>query len=364
MSDDSAPLAQRLETYLSQGPDLRSGDLDRNEFADLVSDLTRLHVDKCIPYRNIVSRLFPTREGIGVSNEPFIPVRLFKTLNLRSIDAVDIAKTMTSSGTTGQEVSRIFLDNTTARLQTRALAQIMSSLLGSQRLPMLVIDSSQAVANRTSFTARGAGIRGFSMFGRDVTYALRDDLTLDHEAIALFLDKHRDSQVFLFGFTYIIWQNFIRELEKQGKTLGFRNGLLLHGGGWKKLIDLSVSNESFSARAAETLGVSRVANYYGMVEQTGSIFLECEQGFFHTSAYGDVLIRDFKTLREVNDGEPGFIQLISILPVSYPGHSILSEDIGTVIGRGDCACGRYGKRFVVHGRVQNAEVRGCSDTQP
>lgn len=364
MSDVSATLPQRLEAYVNKGPDSPRRDVGQHEFAELVSELTRLHADKCIPYRNIVSRLFPTKEGAGVSNEPFIPVRLFKTLDLRSIDTADIAKTMTSSGTTGQEVSRIYLDNTTARLQTRALAQIMSSLLGSQRLPMLVIDSSQAVANRTSFTARGAGIRGFSMFGRDVTYALRDDLTLDHDAIAAFLQKYRGRDVFLFGFTYIIWQNFICELEALGKSLDFGNGVLLHGGGWKKLIDLSVSNDTFSTCAKETLGVARVANYYGMVEQTGSIFLECEQGVFHTSAYGDILIRDFKTLREVDDGETGFIQLVSMLPVSYPGHSILSEDIGTVLGRDDCACGRYGKRFVVHGRVQNAEVRGCSDTQP
>ena len=57
----------------------------------------------------------------------------------------------------------------------------------------------------------------------------------------------------------------------------------------------------------------------------------------------------------------GLIQLISLLPTSYPGHSILTEDIGEVVEKNNCKCALYGKRFLVHGRVKEAEVRGCSD---
>jgi len=32
------------------------------------------------------------------------------------------------------------------------------------------------------------------------------------------------------------------------------------------------------------------------------------------------------------------------------------------MGEDDCPCGRKGKYFVIHGRLKNAEVRGCSDT--
>jgi hypothetical protein len=49
------------------------------------------------------------------------------------------------------------------------------------------------------------------------------------------------------------------------------------------------------------------------------------------------------------------------LPKSYPGHIILTEDEGEIIGDGDCACGRLGKYFKIHGRLKNAEMRGCSD---
>ena len=61
-------------------------------------------------------------------------------------------------------------------------------------------------------------------------------------------------------------------------------------------------------------------------------------------------------------GESGIIQLLSVLPYSYPGHSILTEDEGVLLGEDDCDCGRLGKYFKIVGRLKEAEIRGCSDT--
>jgi len=61
------------------------------------------------------------------------------------------------------------------------------------------------------------------------------------------------------------------------------------------------------------------------------------------------------------DGENGIIQLLSILPSSYPGHSILTEDIGVILKDKNCKCAKNGKRFKVIDRVKNSEIRGCSD---
>ena len=60
--------------------------------------------------------------------------------------------------------------------------------------------------------------------------------------------------------------------------------------------------------------------------------------------------------------EKGIIQLLSVLPYSYPGHSLLTEDEGILLGEDDCSCGRLGKYFKIVGRLKNAEIRGCSDT--
>jgi hypothetical protein len=59
----------------------------------------------------------------------------------------------------------------------------------------------------------------------------------------------------------------------------------------------------------------------------------------------------------------GAVQVFSLLPRSYPGHSILTEDLGTILGCDDCFCGRKGKYFEIHGRIPKAEIRGCSDVR-
>jgi hypothetical protein len=108
--------------------------------------------------------------------------------------------------------------------------------------------------------------------------------------------------------------------------------------------------------------ISKVHNYYGMVEQTGSIYVECEMGFLHAPSFSDVIIRDHKTHKSKKNGVKGLIQLLSIIPKSYPGHSILTEDLGAIFGVDNCQCGRKGKYFKVYGRIKSAEIRGCSDT--
>ena len=99
-----------------------------------------------------------------------------------------------------------------------------------------------------------------------------------------------------------------------------------------------------------------------MVEQVGSIFMECEYGFYHCSNFSDIIIRDVN-FNSLKVGEKGLIQLLSILPRSYPGHNVLTEDLGIINGEDDCKCGRVGKYFTVLGRAPNSETRGCSDTK-
>lgn len=59
--------------------------------------------------------------------------------------------------------------------------------------------------------------------------------------------------------------------------------------------------------------------------------------------------------------ETGIIQVLTPLATAYPGHSILTEDRGILLGIDDCPCGRKGKYFNVLGRIPHTELRGCSD---
>ena len=338
--------------------------VDKNDlYVRALSNLTDYHYERCLPYRRLLDVLgFARGQMKNVEDVPFIPVRLFKEYDLLSTERSQIIKTMMSSGTTGQRPSKIFLDRDTSANQTKVLTKLLSTFIGKKRLPMLVIDTKAVIKDRNLFSARGAGILGFSMFGYDVTYAMDERMQIDIPLIQAFIEKHRDEPILLFGFTFMIWEHFYSALQTAGVKLAMDKGIMIHGGGWKKLIDQAVDNDIFKQSIADVCGITRIYNYYGMVEQTGSIFMECEAGQLHASIFSDVLIRDHRDFSSLPAGQEGLLQLLSLLPLSYPGHSILSEDVGEILGVDDCPCGRKGKYFKIHGRIKNAEVRGCSDT--
>lgn len=330
---------------------------------EAMRQLTQWHTKQCADYRKIMEAMKVVPDCLErLEDVPYVPVRLFKEFELLSIPRNEVFKTMTSSGTSGQQVSKIYLDKATASLQTKVLSRLMADLLGKKRVPMLVIDSPSVIKDRQAFSARGAGILGFSMFGQDVTYALDSDMQLDIRGLDSFLERHPGGPIFLFGFTFMIWQYFVQSLLKIGSRIPLDRGILLHGGGWKKLQDQAVDNNQFRQTLQEVAGLARVVNYYGMVEQTGSLYMECEQGHLHAPVFSDVIVRRFEDFAPAAFGEEGVIEVLSILPGSYPGHALLTEDRGTILGEDDCPCGRLGKYFHVHGRLAQAEVRGCSDT--
>lgn len=335
----------------------------RAAFSAALTELTQFHRERCPEYRRYLAALgCPERMACTPETVPMLPVSVFKSVELRSVAKEDVFKTLTSSGTTGQKPSRIFLDAETARNQQLALSRIMSDFLGEQRLPYLVLDSKQTLKDRRMFSARGAGILGFSIFGSRTCYALDENMELDLAGVRQFLEENQGRPVFLFGFTYMIWQYVVRALEDRGERLRIPQGILVHGGGWKKLLDQAVSPEEFKARVTAVTGIQRISSYYGMAEQTGCICMECEYGHLHASAWSDVIVRRWTDDSPCDRGETGVIEVISLLPRSYPGHALLTEDMGVLLGEDDCPCGRKGKYFRVVGRVPKAEIRGCSDT--
>lgn len=353
----------KFEEFLNIPPYQLEKQEKRKLLTTRLGELSELHYHNCAAYKKIVDILGFHGEKVKDYEElPFLPVRLFKELELKSVESEDIVKTMTSSGTTGQNVSKIYLDKITSSNQQKALVKIISDFAGNSRLPMIIIDCPSVLKDRIKFSARGAGILGFSIFASDKIYALQDNMELNIEAIKLFLEKHRGKKILLFGFTFIIWKYFYQALLKYQEEIDFSQGILIHGGGWKKLINEAVSEGKFKSCLQETCGLYKIYDYYGMVEQTGCIYMECEYGHLHASIFSDIVIRNSRNFSPCKIGEKGMIQVLSVIPESYPGHSILTEDEGIVLGEDDCPCGRKGKYFKIFGRIKNAEVRGCSDT--
>lgn len=328
--------------------------------ADLLA-LTEHHRRACAPYAGFAHAYLGDAAPGSIAEIPPLPVRSFKTHRLSSVPEDEVFKTLTSSGTTGEEVSRILLDRPSAALQTRALAHTMRAVLGRERLPMLVADSASVAKDRRTFSARGAGILGMMPFGRDHVFALDDDLQFDEPAVRGFLERHGSSPFLVFGFTFMVWLYLYEPARAAGLQLD--QGILVHSGGWKKMVEQAVDPATFRRRLRDDTGLARMHNFYGMVEQIGSVFLEGPEGdgVLYPPAFADVIVRDPVTWQEAAPGEVGVIEVVSVLPSSYPGHALLTEDLGVVHGVDDGPHWR-GKRLSVVGRVPRAEVRGCSDT--
>lgn len=106
---------------------------------------------------------------------------------------------------------------------------------------------------------------------------------------------------------------------------------------------------------------NNIIDFYGFTEQMGLLYGSVGESFKTTPTYSEIIVRDFQTLRPAKDGDLGLIQILTPLPNSYPGISVLTEDVGVVLARGEDEFGRIGTHFEIRGRAKDAEIRGCGD---
>jgi len=310
------------------------------------------------------------REAQSIADLPYLPVGVFKAnppLSLVNTD--NVVRTLTSSATTGQTPSRIVLDSATSKRMGKGVLTIVRDFIGSARRPYLVIDTPENLAAQGQISARGAAIQALRSFATEIVSCLRPgkngDSDLEIEKLLSCAAKWKDGEVLVYGFTYVIWTHFVEPLERAGITLDLPNVRVLHSGGWKRLEQQAVTREVFNRGVAHVFGSSpeRVIDFYGMVENVGVIYPDCEHGNKHVPAFAEVVVRDPLTLAPVKAGERGLIQVCSVLPTSFPGFLLLTEDRAEVISYDNCPCGRKGTSFRFAGRVPKAEVRGCGNLE-
>jgi phenylacetate-coenzyme A ligase PaaK-like adenylate-forming protein len=322
-------------------------------------------------FRNYVSH-WPGdfRAAERISDLPFLPVGVFKqNPPLALVEAGEIKRTLASSATTGQVPSRVVLDAATARRMTRGVVAIIRDFIGPARRPYLVIDTAENMTARAELGARAAAIQALGSFSTETACCLRSDgrgePSLDLEKLLDCAAKWKEAELLAYGFTHVLWTQLVQPLQRKGITLGIPNVHVLHSGGWKRLEQQAVTKDVFMQGVASVFGCSsdRVIDYYGMVENVGVVYPDCQQGNKHVPAFAEVIVRDPLTLEPVESGQRGLVQVCSVLPTSFPGFLLLTEDMAEVVGYDGCACGRRGTHFRFAGRAPKAEVRGCGNIE-
>ena len=351
----------KIKNNFFKNPQFKNFKDKKKIFFKNIIKINNFHFRNCKKLKSMKNKLDYFNKKIKkISDIPFLPVTIFKEFDMISINKKKIFKVLNSSGTSSKNPSKIYLDKSNSYNQQLALKLIIENLIGNKRLPMLIIDKKSDKFSRNIMNAKKAAIYGFSIFGTDYTYAIDDKNRINYKVINNFLNKHKNQKIFIFGFTFDIYRHLIKNFEIKKLNLDFSNSILLHGGGWKKIEQNKINRFDFNRRLINKFNIKTIRNYYGMIEQTGSIYLECACGYLTCSNLSEIIIRDEK-LNPCKFGKKGLIQTLSLLPSSYPGHSILTEDIGEIVNSKKCKCNMKGTKFLVHGRNEKSEIRGCSD---
>ena len=364
-------LNDKIDRILSLAPYSQPPDEREAGLLELLKEELEYACQRHAGYKNYIQHWPVDYRSAGkVADLPFLPVGILKANPpLSFVSPDEVKRTLTSSATTSQLPSRVVLDAATSRRMTKGVVTIVRDYIGASRRPYLVVDTPDLMQSGSDLGARGAAIQGLHPFASQATYCLianpQGDLTLDRKKLAAFAEANRDADVLVYGFTYILWTYLAKPLLADGVCLNLSRVRILHSGGWKRLIDQAVEKTVFNEQLARVFGCSPecLIDFYGMIESVGVIFPDCPAGNKHAPAFGDVIVRDPLTLKPVAVNECGIVQVCSILPTSFPGHLLLTEDMAQVIGYDNCPCGRRGISFRFAGRVPKAELRGCGNLE-
>ena len=90
-------------------------------FKKFLTELTLHHFNKCNEYRKVINNLKfnMKKKGNKLEDFPMLPVKIFKSFDLASVKKNKIVKKIVSSGTSGQNLSKIYLDKQNANNQTK-----------------------------------------------------------------------------------------------------------------------------------------------------------------------------------------------------------------------------------------------------
>jgi hypothetical protein len=339
-------------------------------FLHAVQEVLRHHYQNCPPYAKFCRKKgFDADNFADIYDLPYLPTALFKDTLLLSVPEKEIFRQIHSSSTTSGRPSQMALDKETNRRQSFCFTKTIIDRLGNRRFHFIVLDEPSTIGRGSVLSARSSTIRSLLFLARDVHSCVevgKGGLFLNHGKFEGLLSSlgTEPADLIIFGFTSILYFHVILPLLQTGKTCRLPGAKILLIGGWKKLEAQKVSQEKLIEDCCRCFGVypADIIDLYGFTEQGGMIYPTCEAGNRHTPVWSEVVVRDQTSLEPLGQGQSGLMQFIAPIQTSYPGHSVLTEDVGHIIGVDDCPCGRQGTTFRITGRaLLVTETRGCGD---
>lgn len=314
---------------------------DHNEqtFRQTALALFRFQYEHNPVYRAYCNALGLATETVdAVEKIPFLPITFFKTHNVQcSANSINEV-VFESSGTTGQQPSRHLVAD--VHVYETSFRQAFAQFYGQVEnycilglLPSYLERSRSSLVYMVADLIKRSGhpLSGFYLYEFD---KLADTLT-QLEA--------KGQKTILFGVTYALL-----DFAEQ-HSMPLQHTTIIETGGMKGR-QQELLREEVHGLLKKSFSVNSIHSEYGMTELLSQAYATAS-GRFHTPPWMQVLIREEDDpFSIVRTGRTGGINIVD-LANSYSCAFIATEDVGRL---------NDDKSFDVLGRLDNAEIRGCS----
>lgn len=327
------------------------------------------HYENCSDYKRILDEAHFDPKKIQTMDDlcelPFIPTLYFKHHEMFSMPLSKMPIKATSSGTSGIR-SKVGLD---LRSLWRGFMMIIRLFkyhkLWSLRPVNYVIFGYEPHKNNQAGIAKTAYGFTYVAPAKRRIYAIRytkDGYVVDLERMkqALIDAAKKKTPVRTIGFpayTYFL----LKEMKAEGIKLKLPKGSKITvGGGWKQFYAEKVDKQAFYDLVYDVLGVSDkdCVEFFGAVEHP-VLYTDCRHHHFHVPAYARVIIRDVDTLKPVQNGKIGLVNLLTPMVDATPLLSVMTDDLGILHDEG-CPCGEKSPWLEVIGRVGIKDITTCA----
>ena len=310
---------------------LQPGDTAAFETAAL--ELFRRQAETCPPYREYLQRIGARPEQVSRFREiPFLPIELFKSHDVYCAPEPPEA-VFTSSATTGMVPSHHPMRS--LALYERAFRGAFRTFYGEPAnwslyalLPNYLRRKGSSLVYMADRLIADCGSGGFYL---DDYEALLRDMAADPKP------------KILLGVSYALWDLAERYAPKLPDTV------VMETGGMKGYRE-EIPKEEFHRILCDAFGVEAIHSEYGMAELTSQAY-SAGGNRFRCPAWMRVVCRDvndpFAPLPAGSRGGLNIVDLANRWSCAF----IQTQDVGRVDPDGS---------FVVEGRIDHAEIRGCN----
>lgn len=312
---------------------------NQSEFEALALDVFRFQYHHNHLYRSYCRAVNKGEADIkNIAGIPFLPISFFKSHNVQCVENSMAEVVFESSGTTGQQPSRHFV--TDAGLYTTSFRRTFYQFYGNVKEYCIIgLLPSYLERQHSSLVYMVADLIAQSDHPRSGFY-LYEFEKLAQTLAAL---ETNGSRTILFGVTYALLDFAKRH------PMPLRHTTIIETGGMKGRKE-EMLREEVHGVLKKLFSLPAIHSEYGMTELLSQAYAQAG-GMFQTPPWMQVLIREQDDpLSLAGGGKTGGINVIDLANI-YSCAFIATEDAGRLHADGS---------FAVSGRLDNAEIRGCS----